>query len=111
MTKSGEEEKIKRILTEPKFAAIKAMLEKDHAIDCIFLLHMNRGKWKEAKEFMRENGLTLSDGTFRARMIEIADLGLAKGERIDPLKKYYVKTEFGDKVARLLLEFFDKLSV
>ena len=53
MTKNGEEEKIKRILTEPKFAAIKAMLEKDHAIDCIFLLHMNRGKWKEANEFMR----------------------------------------------------------
>jgi len=44
-------------------------------------------------------------------MIEIADLGLAKGERIDPLKKYYVKTKFGDKVARLLLEFFDKLGV
>ena len=111
MSKSGEEEKIKRILTDPKFAVIKAMLEKDHAIDCIFLLHMDRGKWKEAKEFMRENGLTLSDGTFRARMIEIADLGLAKGERIDPLKKYYVKTKLGDKVARLLLEFFDKLGV
>jgi hypothetical protein len=44
-------------------------------------------------------------------MIEIADLGLAKSERIDPLKKYYVKTKFGDKVARLLLEFFDKLGV
>jgi len=111
MTKSGEEEKIKRILTEPKFATIKAMLEKDHAIDCIFLLHMNRGKWKEAKEFMRGNGLTLSDGTFRARMIEIEELGLAKSERIDPLKKYYVKTKFGEKVARLLLEFFDKLGV
>ncbi len=111
MTKSGEEEKIKRILTEPKFAAIKAMLEKDHAIDCIFLLHMNRGKWKEAKEFMRENGLTLSDGTFRARMIEIEELGLAKSERIDPLKKYYVKTKLGDKAAKLLLEFFDKLGV
>jgi hypothetical protein len=110
MTKS-EEEKIKRILTEPRFAAIKAMLEKDHAIDCIFLLYMNRGKWKEAKEFMRENGLTLSDGTFRARMIEIEELGLAKSERIDPLKKYYIKTNLGDKVARLLLEFFDKLSV
>jgi len=109
MVKKGEEEKIKRILTEPKLAAIKAMLEKDHAIDCIFLLHMNRGKWKEAKEFMRENGLTLSDGTFRARMIEIEDLGLAKGERIDPLKKYYVRTELGEKVARLLLEFFDRL--
>jgi hypothetical protein len=108
-TGSGEEEKIKHILTSPKSAAIKAMLEKDHAIDCIFLLYMNRGKWKEAKEFMRENGLTLSDGTFRARMIEIEDLGLAKSERIDPLKKYYVKTEFGEKIAKLLLDFFDKL--
>jgi len=111
MVKSGEEEKIKRILTDPKTAAIKAMLEKDHAIDCIMLLHMSRGKWKEAKEFMHSNGLTLSDGTFRARMIEIAELGLAKGERIDPLKKYYVKTELGEKIAKLLLEFFDKLGV
>jgi len=111
MVKSGEEEKIKRILTDPKYAGIKAMLEKDHAIDCIFLLYMDRGKWKEAKEFMRENGLTLSDGTFRARMIEIQELGLAKGERIDPLKKYYVKTELGEKVAKLLLEFFDKLGI
>jgi hypothetical protein len=107
----GEEEKITHILTDHKLAAIKAMLEKDHAIDCIFLLHMNRGKWKEAKDFMRQNGLTLSDGTFRARMIEIEDLGLAKSERIDPLKKYYVKTELGEKTAKLLLEFFDKVKV
>jgi hypothetical protein len=109
MVKKGEEEKIKNILTNPKSAAIKAMLEKDHSIDCIMLLHMNRGKWKEAKDFMRANGLTLSDGTFRARMIEIEELGLAKSERIDPLKKYYVKTEQGEKIAKLLLEFFDKL--
>jgi len=106
--KSGEEEKIKRLLTDPKLSAIKAMLEKDHAIDCILLLHMNRGKWKEAKDFMRENKLTLSDGTFRARMIEIEELGLAKSERIDPLKKLYLKTELGEKVAKLLLKFFDE---
>ena len=109
--KSGEEAKVKRILTGPRLAPMKAMLEKDHAIDCIFLLHMNRGKWKEAKEFMRENGLTLSDGTFRARMIEIEQLGLAKSERIDPLKKLYLKTELGEKVAKLLLKFFDEISV
>jgi len=107
---NGEEEKIKNILTNPKSAAIKAMLEKDHAIDCIFLLHMNRGKWKEAKTFMRQNNLTLSDGTFRARMIEIADLGLAKPIPIDPLKKYYTPTEKGQKIAKLLLEFFDKIN-
>jgi hypothetical protein len=109
MVKTGEEEKVKHILTDPKLSALKAMLEKDHAIDCIFLLHMKRGKWKEAKEFMRDNGLTLSDGTFRARMIEIEDLGLAKSERIDPLKKYYLKTDLGEKMAKLLLQFFNEM--
>jgi len=109
MKTDRETEKAKHILTDPKLAPIKAMLEKDHAIDCMLLLYINRGKWKEAKEFMRENKLTLSDGTFRARMIEIEQLGLAKSERIDPLKKYYLKTELGQKVAKLLLEFFDEL--
>ena len=111
MKKSGEEEKAKHILTDPRLSAIKAMLEKDHAIDCLFLLHINRGKWKEAKDFMRENNLTLSDGTFRSRMIEIEYLGLAKSERIDPLKKYYLITEFGEKVAKLLLDLFDEIEV
>ena len=109
--KSGEEEKVKRILTDPKLSGIKAMLEKDHSIDCIMLLHLSRGKWKDAKDFMRENKLTLSDGTFRARMIEIEDLGLAQSERIDPLKKLYKKTELGEKVAQLLLKFFDEFRV
>ena len=109
MKKNGEQEKVKRVLTEPKLSAIKAMLEKDHAIDCLMLLYMDKGKWKDAKDFMKSNKLTLSDGTFRARMIEIEELGLAKSERIDPLKKYYMKTELGEKVAKLLLEFFDKV--
>jgi hypothetical protein len=109
MKKNGEEEKVKRVLTETKLSAVKAMLEKDHAIDCLFLLYMEKGKWKDAKDFMKANKLTLSDGTFRARMIEIEELGLAKSERIDPLKKYYLKTELGEKVAKLLLEFFDKM--
>ena len=109
--RSGEEAKIKKILTDPKLSAIKAMLEKDHAIDCIFLLYMDRGKWKEAKEFMHENNLTLSDGTFRSRMIEIEELGLAKSEKLDPLKKMYLKTDFGERVAKLLMELFDKLNL
>jgi hypothetical protein len=109
MKKNGEEEKVKQVLTDPRMSAIKAMLEKDHAIDCLLLLYVNRGKWKDAKDFMRENSLTLSDGTFRARMIEIEELGLAKSERIDPLKKYYLSTPLGEKVAKLLLGFFDTL--
>lgn len=103
----AEEENVKRILTDEKLSAIKSMLEKDHAIDCIFLLHLDRGRWKLAKEFMKGLGLTLSDGTFRSRMMEIENLGLAKSVPIDPLKKYYVKTEFGEKMAKLLLELFE----
>ena len=109
MEKNGEEEKVKHILTDPRLSAIKKMIEKDHAIDCLFLLHINRGKWKQAKDFMRENNLTLSDGTFRSRMIEIESLGLAKSERIDPLKKYYLITDLGEKVAKLLLGFFNEI--
>ncbi len=105
--KLAEEENVKRILTDEKLSAIKSMLEKDHAIDCIFLLHLDRGRWKAAKEFMQGLGLTLSDGTFRSRMMEIENLGLAKSVPIDPLKKYYVKTEFGEKMAKLLLELFE----
>ena len=103
------EEEIKSLLTDKKLSAIKSMLEKDHAIDCIFLLHLERGRWKNAKALMQKLNLTLSDGTFRSRMMEIEDLGLAKSVAIDPLKKYYVKTDFGEKVAKLLLEFFRKI--
>jgi DNA-binding HxlR family transcriptional regulator len=103
------EEKIKNILTDKKLSAIKAVLEKDHAIDCIFLLKLEKGRWKNAKAFMQESGLTLSDGTFRSRMMEMEDLGLAESVAIDPLKKYYVITEFGEKIADLLLGFFDEL--
>jgi len=104
-----KEEEVKRILTEKRLSAIKSLLEKDHAIDCIFLLHLDKGRWKEAKGFMRGLDLTLSDGTFRARMMEIEDLGLAKSVPIDPLKKYYVKTELGEEIAKLLLVFFDRV--
>ena len=103
------EETIRNILTDEKLSAIKAVLEKDHAIDCIFLLHLGKGRWKNAKAFMRELNLTLSDGTFRSRMIEMEDLGLAESVAIDPLKKYYVKTELGEKVAGLLLDLFNAL--
>ena len=103
------EETIKNILTDEKLSAIKAVLEKDHAIDCIFLLYLGKGRWKNAKAFMRDLNLTLSDGTFRSRMIEMENLGLAESIAIDPLKKYYVKTELGEKIAELLLGLFNEL--
>ncbi|MCZ2809476.1 MAG: hypothetical protein O2V44_08995 [Candidatus Bathyarchaeota archaeon] len=98
-----------RILTDSDLSAIKRMLEKDHAIDCLLLLHLNRGKWKEAKSYMQQLGLTLSDGTFRSRMIEIEHNGLAESHPIDPLKKYYTITEKGEELVQLLINLFKNL--
>ncbi len=103
------EAKIKKILTDERLSKIKAALEKDHAIDCIFLLKLENGRWKNAKSFMKEQNLTLSDGTFRSRMMELESLGIAESVAIDPLKKYYVITDLGNKVADLLLGLFDEL--
>jgi len=103
------EEDITKMLTSPELLAIKAMLEKDHAIDCLFLLLMGKGRWKEAKAYMNKHSLTLSDGTFRARMIEIEHLGLAKSTQIDPLKKYYTITPKGQKIASMVLELLKKV--
>ena len=103
------EDKVEHILTDKRLSALKSLLEKDHAIDCIFLLHLGKGRWKDAKDFIRSKlGRTISDGTFRARMMELENQGLAESVAIDPLKNYYVKTKFGEKIADLLLEFFDK---
>jgi len=103
---SQDEQFIIKILTDPKLRAIKAMLEKDHAIDCLFLLHLNKGRWKQAKAFMNQHGLTLSDGTFRSRMIEIEHNHYATSTQIDPLKKHYHKTQKTQKLTQQLLQLF-----
>lgn len=109
MSTKTQEADITRILTDSKLSPIKAMIEKDHAIDCLFLLLMNKGRWKEAKAYMNQHKLTLSDGTFRARMIEIEHLGLAKSTQIDPLKKYYTITDQGRKMANFLLQVMKQI--
>jgi len=109
MSEKNDEELITKILTDPKINAIKAMLEKDHSIDCLFLLHMDKGRWQQAKAYMNKHGLTLSDGTFRARMIEIEHLNLATSTQIDPLKKHYHKNPKGEKITKLILELFQKI--
>jgi len=110
LEKASEEAEalVTRVLKDPRLSAAKRLLEKDHAIDCLFLLYLNRGKWKEAKTFMQRLGLTLSDGTFRARMIEIENNKLAVSHPIDPLKKYYTITGDGEKLVELLIRLFEE---
>jgi hypothetical protein len=86
------------------------MLEKEHSIDCILLLYLKRGRWRDANAFIQKMHLTMGDKTFYARMKELQSLGFAKSIAINSRKKYYVKTNLCNKVARLLLEFFDKVA-
>ncbi len=108
-TPTTKEEKITQILTQPQQANLKTTIEKAHAIDCILLLYLEKGRWKDTQPYMTKNNLTISDITFRARMKELTNLGLAKIVRIDPLKNYYTITPKGKKVAEQLLEFFNNL--
>jgi DNA-binding HxlR family transcriptional regulator len=109
MRPTNAEARVEHILMDKRLDNLKSLLEKDHAIECILLLYLDKGRWKHTQHFIREKlGRTISDGTFRARMMEIEDYGLAESVAIDPLKKYYVKTELGEKMAELLLAFFDK---
>lgn len=106
------EREVVRILTSKRLSALKAMLEKDHAIDCILLSLIGRGRWKQAKDFMKELRLTLPDGTFRARMMEIEYNGLVRHEKLDSnaKKKRWVATELGKYFGTLLLEFFGNIA-
>ncbi|MCK4435010.1 hypothetical protein KAU92_05915 [Candidatus Bathyarchaeota archaeon] len=107
--KKAIEKKITQILTDEKLSAIKSCLEKDHAIDCLCLLYMNKGRWGQAKKFLREKlGKHIADGTFRSRMMELEMHGLAthKNIRKNPKQKQYLITDFGEKVTQFLINFF-----
>ncbi len=65
----SERQLFKSILTDEKLSAVKTALEKDHAITCLLLLHFELGRWGPAKEFIKSHKGTISDGTFRARMM------------------------------------------
>lgn len=110
--KKRREKEITQILTDEKLSAIKTMLEKDHAIDCIFLLYINKGRWGQAKEFLRENlGKHIADGTFRLRMmeLELRDLATHENIRKNPKQKQYFITDFGIKFARGLIDLFNHI--
>jgi len=106
------EKEVTRVLTDEELSAIKVMLEKDHAIGCIFLLRMNKGRWGKADEFMNDKlKQHLSDGTYRSRMMEMEmrELATHKHIRGDPKKKHYFITDFGIKVADALIDFFNQI--
>lgn len=109
--KEAIEEKITRILTDEKLSAIKSCLEKDHAIDCLFLLYMNKGRWGQAKKFLMNLGKHIADGTFRSRMMELEMLEAATHENIKKniKQKRYLITDFGRETAELLIRFFNQI--
>jgi len=103
------EDRVRHILMDVKLSKVKDFLEKNRAIDCVFLQYLGKRRWKDAKEFMNSINHPIDDGTFRARMTELIFLFLRAQRGIDPLRKYYEKNEMDQILAELLLEFFEKI--
>lgn len=111
MTVYGEiERRVTAIVTDKELYELERYIEKDHAVLCLFLLHTGKGQWGSAKEYANKHGLTLPDVTFRARMKEAEERGLATSESInnDPIKRRWVETKLGYRVNESLLELFSK---
>ena len=98
-------EKLPKILSS--LEKIVSFLEKDGSIECILLLYLNKGRWKEAKEFLESVNSPIKDGIFRSRMFELEHLKISRDISID-LKKHYQISEFGKIIANLIIEYFEK---
>jgi len=105
-----DEEKVKRAFVDEQTAKVKRVLQKEHGIDCLLLLLIGKGRWGDANKFIRENNAVMSDNTFRNRMREFENVGLAESSLIngDRSKRQWTSTENGKKFAKRLLEVFMK---
>jgi hypothetical protein len=93
-------ERLGSIVTdEGSLGKIKSFLEKEHAVQCLLLLYIDR--WREARKFM-------SDGTFKARMNEMKELGLSVKNETIPLRSSWIKTVLCSEVAQVLLELLEE---
>lgn len=109
-TETAESTRIQDFLKNQWLSALKSALCKKHAIDCILLLYLGKGRHKDAMLFMENLELPFSDGAYYARMKELTKLGLAKQIPIDAHRNYYTKTKLCEKVAKLLIGFFEALT-
>jgi len=102
-------ELLKRFLNDDQLYFLKSVLESDHTLTCLILAYDGNERWGQIRDFVKSNGRSISDGTFRARMMALEALGLVRSVPIDPLKKSWKLTEKGERVAELLIDFLDKL--
>jgi hypothetical protein len=116
------EEKVKHILTDKRLSEFKNFLESSFSIECILLLYMDKNRWKDAKEFMRSLNMPISDGTWRARMIQIdylldrmllpnitSEWTVRRYSDKQPYPDKQRNKEFIGKLAKHLLEFIQKV--
>ncbi len=104
------EEPILSLLEDEKLRTVIEYLEKDHAITILLLLYAGLGRWGRAKETMKRLGITLNDGTFRARLLELEHrTGLAYSRPLDPKKKEYLITPHGEVIASTLISFLENI--
>ena len=101
----NNEEKVKTVLSDERLKRLKSALENEHSIDCLFLLLLEKGRWKNARDFLRSQNAWISDNTFRARMKDFEQMGYAESVPLgkSPVQKTWVITPSGRTLAKRLL--------
>jgi len=101
----NNEEKVKNVLSDERLKRLKSALESDHSIDCLFLLLLGKGRWKDARDFLRSQKGWISDNAFRARMKDLEQMGYAESAPLgaSPVKRMWMITQSGKTLAKRLL--------
>jgi len=86
-----------------------------HSVDVLLAIYdlsaSGNVSWKDVKQWFKERGKNVSDGTFRARREELVELGLAeKTEGADQLKFGVKLTGTGVETARVIKQTLEKLN-
>ncbi|MHA1710955.1 MAG: hypothetical protein ACTSUS_02650 [Candidatus Freyarchaeota archaeon] len=95
--------------------SLKEYLQKRHAIDVLLAMLPSKTEayvgWKAIKERLRRQGIIISDVTYRARVKELVQLGLARAKFRDPIKRDYLLTPRGTEVALSVQAFLKTLEL
>jgi len=105
------EKRVTGIVTDKPTYSVMELAEKNHGLLCLFLLHAGKGRWGNAKKYVNEHNLTLSDSTFRDRMKEAEAVKLATSKLINNnrRKREWTETALGYKVIGEFLKTLSKI--
>jgi len=103
-------------MTEEKQNLLNYLQGHSHSIDVLltsfYITDKNKSSivgWMEIKEYLKNQGIYISDTAYKRRRNELVQLDLAELKPIDSYRNRIALTKKGVAVALLIIEFSEKL--